>query len=113
MHQNKTPFKCNDCESSFCNKYNLKAHVERKHLKISFKKLSCTDCDAKFERKWHLELHMNTVHLNTKPYNCESCDKSFSIKAYLKHHVSIVHSEKLKNEKSTQMEQNENSELSN
>ena len=54
----KKKYKCKECESSFANKYYLKHHVNRVHLKIKpLKKFLCHECEEPFEQKQYLDHH--------------------------------------------------------
>ena len=93
----KKKYKCKECESSFANKYYLKHHVNRVHLKIKpLKKFLCDECEEPFEQKQYLDHHMNRIHLKVKPYECNFCQKAFFIKGHLKTHLKRYHEEEAK-----------------
>ena len=64
----------NDCEKSYTTKFNLKRHVEIRHLKQ--KAHQCEFCSRKFVSPQNLKEHTFT-HTGEKPYKCESCGEYF------------------------------------
>lgn len=112
--QNK---KCNQCEKSYKNRYNLQRHIKHTHEGLKYKcelcqkmfsepanlkrhimcvhdkqkPYQCSVCNKAFGQKGDMEIHTDTVHGNLKPHACSFCSLSFYIKKYLKKHMKKVH----------------------
>ena len=123
VHEKKKPFKCSQCESSFCKNSNLKQHIKLVHeglrpfvcpiclnsfqYKVDVKKhiesvhegkkpFTCTICNSSYTRKLSLRQHIATVHEGNKPYACTLCKSSYTRKLTLRKHMATVH--EVKNE---------------
>ena len=74
------------CLAVFGTRYNLKRHVEARHLRI--KKFSCEICGARLASKQTKTEHMYT-HTGEKPYRCpyEGCGQWFRQSSQLSVHV--------------------------
>jgi len=64
------------CNASFKNKYNLKRHINTKHLGI--RRFECEVCGKKLASKQNLVEH-RFIHSNEKPFKCSyfGCNKSY------------------------------------
>ena len=95
-------YRCQDCSEKFCDRKQLKNHINLEHAEPQFpcdrcelifsksKKLAlhqavehrtvqdkymCTVCSKEFKDKERLKKHMYTQHLNDKPFACNVCEK--------------------------------------
>ncbi|XP_031696684.1 zinc finger protein 281-like isoform X1 [Anarrhichthys ocellatus] len=68
------PFRCNQCNMSFIQKYLLQRHEK---IHSGEKPFSCDQCNMRFIQKYHMERHKRT-HSGEKPYRCETCQQYFS-----------------------------------
>ena len=59
-----------DCKKEYKSKFNLKRHVQFKHL--SLKPFNCPTCERTFFSKQNLFEHQ-FIHTGEKPYNCQVC----------------------------------------
>ena len=82
-------FKCDNCETSFKSKTNLRKHIEAVHE--GKKPNKCEFCDAAFYRKVHLTRHVTSFHEGRKHYKCNICVDSFTSRRSLEGHLSLVH----------------------
>ena len=105
----KNAFKCNNCESSFVQDFDLLVHLQTFHGKFnspikneeSFVKseideespnlLKCDLCPKIFTFSLSLKYHIRTSHGESKRFNCDLCKKSYSQKINLKHHIGALH----------------------
>ncbi|KAK3862793.1 hypothetical protein Pcinc_031372 [Petrolisthes cinctipes] len=87
---NGKTFKCDQCNSVFSQKCNLKRHIR---LHSGYKPYHCKECNASFYEQDSLKKHMRT-HTGEKPYKCEECNVSFSHSGHLKTHKRIHSGEK-------------------
>ena len=83
---------CNfpNCASSFGTRYNLRRHIEARHLGI--KKFACDICGLKLASKQTKQEHMYT-HTGEKPLVCTypGCSKPFRQSSQLSVHVKQHH----------------------
>nr|XP_040046690.1 zinc finger protein 281 isoform X2 [Gasterosteus aculeatus aculeatus] len=73
-HICERPFRCNQCNMSFIQKYLLQRHEK---IHSGEKPFSCDQCNMRFIQKYHMERHKRT-HSGEKPYRCETCQQYFS-----------------------------------
>lgn len=75
----------NGCASSFNSKYNLKRHINSKHLGL--RKFSCNVCGKTLASKQNLREH-EYIHLDIKPFACDfvGCKKSYRQSSQLSIH---------------------------
>ncbi|XP_037776931.1 zinc finger protein 99-like [Penaeus monodon] len=80
--------KCDDCDKMFSNKYSLRKHHYRYHVRTPF---TCSECGQTFKKQQHLKTH-TFVHTGIKPYKCEfpGCDVRCENPSRLKRH-SFIH----------------------
>jgi hypothetical protein len=76
------PVECDQCDSTFANKYSLKKHVKKVHL---VRQYPCTQCQLSFHKHHLLRAHL-TEHTGALPWACAQCPKSFQYEMYLKRH---------------------------
>ncbi|XP_024414124.2 zinc finger protein 510 isoform X2 [Desmodus rotundus] len=89
-HSQVKPYKCNECEKSFCQKGHLIQH-QRTHT--GEKPFECNECGKTFSQKSHLSTHQR-IHTAEKPYKCKECGKTFVQKSTLRGHQRIHTGEK-------------------
>ena len=110
VHQSKVHLKCNKCDTSFKNRFDLRTHKLRVHQKRSSDEneiqkyikpekngFSClyTDCGKQFQYIYHMKHHIRR-HLGLNPFICQykGCDYK-SVDSYnFKRHISSVHRSK-------------------
>ncbi|XP_053688390.1 zinc finger protein 540 [Sabethes cyaneus] len=84
VHSDPTgrPFKCNQCDKTYCRKENLRQHQEREHLMIRY---PCDVCGKDFSTKDILSVHRK-LHNRDVQYRCDQCDQVFTSNKYLYKH---------------------------
>ncbi|XP_045588069.2 zinc finger protein 25 isoform X1 [Procambarus clarkii] len=83
-------YKCEQCDSVFNQKSNLKRHQK---LHSGYKPFICKECGLSFYEQVSLKKHSRT-HTGEKPYKCEVCNTSFAHNGHLKTHKRIHSGEK-------------------
>jgi len=74
---NSFHLKCDDCEKTFMNKFNLGVHKKKMH--------KCENCDKTFCSKSFLKVHMKFSH-GVNPFECKTCLEKFSSRGNLNRH---------------------------
>ncbi|XP_063370448.1 PR domain zinc finger protein 5-like [Cydia amplana] len=97
----KTVF-CNVCNEGFHDKRQLKPHLLKVHLNVSY---TCRFCMKVFKAKESYRRHILFKHPapnrdNNEQQNCEQCAETFADEFELSRHVHTVHSKKLESENS-------------
>ena len=87
VHDEKNPFHCNICDTSF-QQGNLKKHISSVHK--GKKHLKCEVCDATFSCKAKLRRHTESVHEKKTPFRYNICDTYFRSNI-VKQHIASVH----------------------
>ena len=85
--------KCNQCEFSSVNEYNLQRHIKRMHTDKGTETVSCELCLKTFKTNKSKKLHVLSVHEGLKPHKCNLCDKSYSDATPLRIHKEVAHTE--------------------
>lgn len=77
-----------DCNKDYYNIYNLKRHVELKHLFLQLH--TCPTCDKQLASKQNLDEHISTHDLS-KPYRCpfSECNQMFRQASLLSVHKKV------------------------
>lgn len=83
VHTGEKPYPCKECNASYSTKFNLKVH-NRMHT--GEKPFKCPHCSAAFITKNHLSVHIMT-HTGVKPFVCTECGSGFTTKTRLKIHM--------------------------
>jgi len=119
-HEGAKTFQCDQCSSSFIEKYRLTRHVESVHSSVhnyvcdkcpkTFKAANklkrhvlsfhdqvrrhlCDQCDKSFFAMYELRAHKAYKHENVKNYQCDKCPNTYSTSTGLKRHCASVHGE--------------------
>ena len=80
--------KCDLCEKTFNNPYNLKGHVREKHEKKKSEKAICNICGKVLLSKYILSIHHKNMHeIVELKYKCEKCGRMLESKGKLKRHM--------------------------
>jgi hypothetical protein len=66
-------YKCDQCQNSFKNRYNLILHKTTHTGEFPH---SCDICNKGFATNWAMNVHRR-IHFEERPFKCENCDKSF------------------------------------
>lgn len=99
---NVNKYKCDECDSTFFNRSNLRDHVETMHLKMY--NIICHTCQMSFETKQSWEIHKKLIHPEGSQLKCEICFQLFAAEEQLTKHMQIhcqpknVNSDKQTNE---------------
>ena len=118
VHEQKKPYKCNNCGYNFASTSYLQRHISAIHAGMSsndqklkkrkelgnvegeeaskIRKISCSFCGKTFPKNQNLIIHVNTIHEKKKPFKCDTCGKSFGTNQRLGSHIDSVHSENKK-----------------
>lgn len=83
IHTGDKSYCCQYCGKSFRVTSGLIRHINDCHLKI--KKIQCELCSRKFTTRANRDEHMN-IHTGTRPFVCDICGKAFKQKASLYSH---------------------------
>lgn len=67
-------FQCNNCQSSFLTRQDLKNH-EKSHLQV---KKTCPYCSYEYRDLKSIKRHCDKVHNTSKIYKC-SCEEGFGL----------------------------------
>jgi len=88
-----TPFTCRFCDggTTFTRKYDLKRHVQTKHLPEA-RRFECEICSLKFKRREHLESHMRQLHAEKTEFPCALCGKVLLSEVNRRRHMKNMHS---------------------
>jgi uncharacterized C2H2 Zn-finger protein len=82
--------RCNECDSSFREKKNLKQHMKKQH---GLKKYKCGYCNDRFDNRMSMSRHEKTKHEN-ELFKCKQCEYASPTKDKLRHHIRSKHLEK-------------------
>ena len=82
-------FECDQCESKYTTKGNLKTHIQTKH-KHEGVKHACTQCDQQFTTDSGLSAHIMSIHEGVK-HACAQCTHKATTKGALKTHIQTKH----------------------
>ena len=76
------------CDKAYCNKFNLKRHIESSHMGL--KRFQCKHCSKFLSSKQNLKEHLYT-HTGEKPYRCREagCVMAFRQGSQLSVHKRI------------------------
>ena len=78
---------CNTCAYAAKEKWQLKRHIDSKHVGIKY---SCDKCDFQAESNSSVKRHVETKH-NQRKYSCDRCAFVGATKGNLKQHVEHKH----------------------
>ena len=80
--------KCDLCEKTFNNPYNLKGHVRTTHAKKESEKAICNICGKVLLSKYILSIHHKNMHeIVELKYKCEKCGRMCESKGKLNKHM--------------------------
>ncbi|XP_074841630.1 uncharacterized protein LOC142008350 [Carettochelys insculpta] len=83
-HSGERPYTCAQCPKSFRQKVSLVLH-QRVHSGQSEGSFICTQCGRYFSHHSNLTRHLR-IHTGERPYKCTECEKSFTRNQYLVEH---------------------------
>ena len=89
--QNKTDFKCPECDKQFPSKFNLVRHGQAAHGVEEIGELQCTVKDCKFSCNdpKYMKKHMTSIHYDGPSIKCKKCEfECLSKSGLLKHMVT-------------------------
>ena len=82
--------KCDFCEKTYNNPYNLKRHVRETHDKKKGEQAICNICGKVLLSKYILTIHHKNMHeIVPLKYKCEKCGKMWESKGKLNKHMEI------------------------
>ena len=81
------------CHKKFPILYDLKHHIQLKHVSDEEKKFKCDQCNRGFVTQGALNAHM-TLHTGEKKHECSICKMKFRLRSALKRHLPIHSDEK-------------------
>ena len=85
-HDQKKPFKCDQCDFRSARVYGLSVHVVQKHT--DEKPWACDQCDFRTKMKQSLKVHKQTIHEEVKLFKCELCSYEANTNHQLKDHMN-------------------------
>ena len=92
MHLKVGHSKCELCNKTFGNKYNLQGHISAVHKKEKFK---CEHCELEFTAPYTVKKHIKVKHgENQKGFGCDICGKTFAVDKTIRLHKDMVHLKK-------------------
>ncbi|EMP27712.1 hypothetical protein UY3_15187 [Chelonia mydas] len=83
-HSGERPYTCAECRKSFKQRVSLVLH-QRIHSGKSEGSFICTQCGRYFSHHSNLTRHLR-IHTGERPYKCTECEKSFTRNQYLVEH---------------------------
>ncbi|XP_053873641.1 zinc finger protein 777-like [Malaclemys terrapin pileata] len=83
-HTGERPYTCAECRKSFKQRVSLVLH-QRIHSGRSEGSFICTQCGKYFSHHSNLTRHLR-IHTGERPYKCTECEKSFTRNQYLVEH---------------------------
>ncbi|XP_043363003.1 zinc finger protein 777-like isoform X4 [Dermochelys coriacea] len=83
-HTGERPYACTECRKSFKQRVSLVLH-QRIHSGKSEGSFICTQCGRYFSHHSNLTRHLR-IHTGERPYKCTECEKSFTRNQYLVEH---------------------------
>ncbi|KAK7076699.1 hypothetical protein SK128_018521, partial [Halocaridina rubra] len=81
-------YQCSDCNTSFVDEMEFKAHMEAHLVKLQN---SCALCNAEFDSKSDLQEHIKDHFSKSSTYTCHLCNQNFMTKSGLKRHRKQLH----------------------
>ena len=85
-------FKCDQCDMTFRDRYNLKCHTpSHKDEGLHKDQNLCSHCGTVFQSKKLLNRHIRCVQKGAKTAKCNICDKRFRDNYGLRRHLSEGH----------------------
>ena len=85
-HDNKKPFKCEQCDFRSARVYGLSVHIVSKHT--DEKPWACDQCDFRTKLKQSLQVHKQTIHEKAKLFKCQLCSYEAKTNHQLKDHMN-------------------------
>lgn len=80
-HKNTGPWKCEECDITFRNKFRLTTHMANRHTPLDAREFNCTLCSSKFALAASLRSHVKNKHTSKtgEKFNCNKCTKRWGI----------------------------------
>lgn len=89
VHNRVKEFECDQCQTKFGLKADLRRHKLRIHESRAF---GCHACGKSFAEQGQLDLHVRSVHEeDSRPFECGKCRIRFGRKSSLTRHEQTVH----------------------